>query len=162
MFWSCLNFPRFLIRGIIKKFVDWCDVINTYKAMLTNFVGDIKQERFYRLWKYKQDTLIINHFIIKYILYGMVTRRSLRGVPWRSTTSLFFNFTLYTLIHFWLGTQKSNTNLNNLFFHEYQVCGTVEWNRQCFTKKESLPKPCLHNTLKDISFSYIHAMPRKT
>ena len=35
-----------------------------------------------------------------------------------STTSLFFNITLYTLIHIWLGTctQKSNTNLTYLFF----------------------------------------------
>ena len=28
----------------------------------------------------------------------------------------FFNVTLYTLIHLWLGIQKSYTNLNNLFF----------------------------------------------
>ena len=27
----------------------------------------------------------------------------------------FFNVTLFTLLHIWLGTQKSNTNLNNLF-----------------------------------------------
>ena len=33
-----------------------------------------------------------------------------------STTSLFFNITLNTLIHSWLGTQKSNTNLTYLFF----------------------------------------------
>ena len=31
----------------------------------------------------------------------------------------FFNVTLYTLIHFWLGTKKSYTILNNLFLHEY-------------------------------------------
>ena len=103
------------VRGFIKKFVDWCDEINTYEAILTNFVGNIKQQMFYQLWKFNLDTLIINHFIIENNLYGMVTRRSLRWVPWRSTTSLFFNVTLYTLIHFWLGTQKSNTNLNNFF-----------------------------------------------
>ena len=49
----------------------------------------MKQQMFYQLWKFKLDTLIINHFIIKYNLYGMVTRRSLRRVPWRSTASLF-------------------------------------------------------------------------
>ena len=46
----------------------------------------------------------------------MVTRRSRRWVPWRSTTSLFYNVTLYASIHYWLGTQKSHTNFNNLFY----------------------------------------------
>ena len=59
--------------------------------------------------------MIINHYN-KYNSFGIVTRRSLRWVPWRSTSQLFFNVTLYTLIHFWLGTQKSNTNLIHLFF----------------------------------------------
>ena len=59
--------------------------------------------------------MIINHYNI-YNSFGIVTRRSLRWVPWRSTSQLFFNVTLYTLIHFWLGTQKSNTNLIHLFF----------------------------------------------
>ena len=35
------------IQGVIKKFVDWCDEINTYLAMFANFVGDIKQQMFY-------------------------------------------------------------------------------------------------------------------
>ena len=59
---------------------------------------------------------MINYFIIENNLYGMVTRRSVRWLLWRYTTSLFFNVTFYTLIHFWLGKQKSNTNLHNLFF----------------------------------------------
>ena len=84
--------------------------------MLKDFVGNIKQQKFYQFWKFKLDTLIINHFIIKYILYGMVTRRSLRWVPWRSTTSLFCHVTLYILVHFRSSTQKSNTNFNNLFY----------------------------------------------
>ena len=75
------------------------------KSKLINFVGNIKQHICYQLWKFKLDTLIIIHFIIENNLYGMLTRRSLRWVPWRSTTSLFFNVTLYTLKHFWLGTQ---------------------------------------------------------
>ena len=104
--------------------------------MLTDFVGNIKQQMFYHLWKFKLDTLIINHYIIKYILYGMVTWRSLRRVPWRSTTSFFKkkNATLFTLRQFCLSTQKSNTNFNNLFSHEYQIWQTAEWNWQCFTK----------------------------
>ena len=84
--------------------------------MLTDFVGNIKQQMFYQLWKFKLDTLIINHFIIKYNLYGMVTRRSLRRVPWRSKTSLFSHVILYILIHFRSSTQKSNTNFNNLVY----------------------------------------------
>ena len=59
--------------------------------------------------------MIINHYN-KYNSFGIVTRRSLRWVPWRSTSQLFINVTLYTLIHFWLGTQTSNTNLIHLFF----------------------------------------------
>ena len=31
----------------------------------------------------------------------------------------FFNVTIYTLIHSWLDTEKSNTNPNTLFFQEY-------------------------------------------
>ena len=46
----------------------------------------------------------------------MLTRGSLRWVLWRSTTSLFFLVTLYTLIHFWLSTQKLNINLNKIFY----------------------------------------------
>ena len=84
--------------------------------MLTDFVGNTKQQMFYQLWKFKLDTLIINHFIIKYILYGMVTRRSRLRVPWRSTTLLFSNVTLYILIHLRSSAQKSNTNFNNLFY----------------------------------------------
>ena len=76
--------------------------------MLTNFVGIIKQQMFYQLWKFKLDTLLIYHFIFEKNLYGMITRRSLRDIPQRIV------FQCHS--HFWLGTQKSNTNLNNLFF----------------------------------------------
>ena len=31
------------LRGVIKNFVDRCNKINTYEAMLTDFVGKIKQ-----------------------------------------------------------------------------------------------------------------------
>ena len=93
--------------------------------MLTNFVGDIKQQMFYQFWKFKLDTLIINHFIIEYNLYDMVTPRILRWVLWRSTMSLFLNVTLYTLIHLWLGIQKSYTNLYyELFYNPSNICWT--------------------------------------
>ena len=74
--------------------------------MLSNFLGDIKQQMFLKLWKFKPNTFMINYFIIKYKLHGMVTQSSNRWVPLRFTTSLFFNVTLCTLKHFWLGTQK--------------------------------------------------------
>ena len=83
------------------------------RLMRWNQVGDIKQQMFNQLWKFKQDTFIINHFVIENNLYGMVTRRravELRDVPQRHC--FVFNITLFILIHFWLGTQKSNTNLN--------------------------------------------------
>ena len=128
---------KIYIQGVIKKFVDWYDEINTYKAMLTNFVGNIKQQMFYQLSKFKLEMLKNNHFIIENNLYGMFTRRSLLWVPWRSTTSLFFNINIYTLIHFWLRTQKSNNKRNDLLFSWISNWAT-EWNWQCFTKKESL------------------------
>ena len=37
--------------------------------MLTNFVGDIKQQMFYQLWKFKLDTLLTYHFIFENNLY---------------------------------------------------------------------------------------------
>ena len=37
------NCTQLGIGEVIKKFVDWCDEIYTYKAMLTTFVGKIKQ-----------------------------------------------------------------------------------------------------------------------
>ena len=84
--------------------------------MLIDFVGNIKQQMFYQLWKFKLDTLLINHLIMENNLYGMVTQRSLRRVPWRSTPLLFSHVTLYILMLFRSNTQKSNTNFNNLFY----------------------------------------------
>ena len=104
--------------------------------MLTDFVGNKKQQMFYQLWKSKLDTLIINNVIIKYILYGMVTRYSLRWVPLRSTTSLFSHVTLNFLLHFRSGTQMSNTNFNNLFYMIIKFDKLLaEWNWQFFTKR---------------------------
>ena len=72
-----------------------------------DFLGNIIKQMFYQLWKFEPYTLIIQHFITKINFYGMITLRSLRWVPWRSTTSLFFIVTLYTLRQFWLSTKKS-------------------------------------------------------
>ena len=121
------------------------------------FVGDIKQQMFYQLWNFKLDTLIINHFIIEHNWYGIVTRRSLPGIPRRSTTSLFFKLPFDIFL---TGYTEVKYQLKLSFYHEYQIWRIIEWNRQYFTKKESLPKPCQHNTLKEFSFPYIHATPR--
>ena len=92
--WCIVKCTSMCLRGVIKKFVDWRDEINTYWVMHTNFsyyFYNIKQQIFYQLWKYKLDSFINNYFISERNLYGMVTRCSLRWVPWRSTTSLFFS-----------------------------------------------------------------------
>ena len=123
--------------------------------MLTDFVGNIKHQMFIQLWEFKIDTLIINHFIIKYILYGMVTRRSLRWVLWRSTTSLFSHVTLYILLHFKSGTQKSNTNVINLFYMNIQFDKLLSEIDNVFKKKLDLPSQ--HNRPK---CSVFHPTPR--
>ena len=45
--------------------------------------------------------------------------------------------------------------MNNKFDELLSEIGNV------FFKKESLPKPCLHKSLKELSFKYIQATPRK-
>ena len=112
--------------------------------MLTYFVGNLKQQMFYQFWKVKHDTLIINQFIIKYILYGMATRRSLCWVPWRSTKSLFCHVTRYILIHLRPSTHMSNINLNNLFTWISHLANC--WMKlTMFYKKENLNKPSQHD-----------------
>ena len=124
------------VRGVIKKFVYWCNEINRYLAtcMFTHFIGDIKQHIFYQLWKCKLDMLIIDNFINKYILYGMVTRRSLRWVLWRFTISLLFHLSLCTLIHF-RPSREVKYQFTQFFLHEYQMWRIGEWNWQCYSKR---------------------------
>ena len=87
----------------VRRLVRW-------KLYLLSFAYNFCREKkpkkcFFWLWQFKSNTLINNHFIIKYFKNGMVTLRSRRSVPWYSTTTLFFKVTFHTLIHFWLGTQ---------------------------------------------------------
>ena len=84
--------------------------------MLTNFVGIIKQQMFYQLWKFRLDSLLIYHFIFENNLYGMITRRSLRDVPQRIVLSV----TLYTLINLARYTEVKY-QLKQSFFQEYQI-----------------------------------------
>ena len=71
----------------VRRLMQWNQFLlsDAYK-----FCREYKTTNFYQMWKNKLNTLIINKFIIKYILYGMVTRPSLRWDPWRFTASLFF------------------------------------------------------------------------
>ena len=128
--------------------------------MLTDFVGNIKQQMFYQLWKFKLDTLIINHFISKYILYGMATRRSLRWFPWRSTTSLFSHVTLYILIHFGSNTQRSKTNFNNLFYINTKFDKLLSEIDHVLQKKKKNLINQVSTKAQVFSFSYIQAKPR--
>ena len=77
----------------VRRLMQWNQFLlsDAYK-----FCSEYRPTNFYQLWKNKLNTLIINNFIIKYILYGMVTRRSLRWDPWRFTASLFsYVYSLY-------------------------------------------------------------------
>ena len=101
------------------------------------------------MWKYRLNTLIINHLVIKFKLYGFVAVE-FRNVP------LFFNVTRYTLILFWLGTHASKYQFKQ-FLDEFQIYLTVEWSLQCLTKTDSVNTTCNHNKLKEFNCFYIHA-----
>ena len=88
---------------------------------------------FYWLWKFQSNTLINNHFMIKYKEHGMVTRCSRRLVLWYSTASLFFFLYFKTLLARYT---EVNATLNNLLFYmNISIWRTVDWNWQCFTKR---------------------------
>ena len=46
-----------------------CTCHRCLRIVPTIFVGKIKQLMFHWLWKFKSNTLINNHFIIKYFMY---------------------------------------------------------------------------------------------
>ena len=117
---------------------------------------------FNKLWKkIKKNTLVIDHFIIKYKLDGVVTRRSRCWVLCRSTTSLFFNVTLYTLVLCWLGTQKSNTNLNNGFYTSFRFDKLLSEIDNVLQKGE-FKLNHVSILLKELNFPSIHATSPKT
>ena len=85
--------PKYIKWTILKKYKHqyfyWKNVINSEyerlskssltgvmkfilieKAMLTTFVGKIKQEMFYSLWQFRRNTG--NQFVIKYKVHGMM------------------------------------------------------------------------------------------
>ena len=77
--------------------------------MLTIFVEKIKQQMFYWLWELKSNTLINNHFIIKYMYFDYMVW-SPCAVPVYSSV-IFHNVTVFQCysLYFntlWLGTQK--------------------------------------------------------
>ena len=85
-FWKKINKPKkfneqFSKKNILVFLLKKCNtraerLSNSSKTvqwilycMLTIFVGKMKQQMFYWLWKFKSNTLINNHFIIKYFKY---------------------------------------------------------------------------------------------
>ena len=91
--------------------------------MLTNFVGDIKQQMFYQFRKFKLDTLIINHFIIEnfFLWYGHPAQSPMSSVTFHNVIvfqcySLYFNTTLarYTEVKYQLKLSfYMNSSLTN-------------------------------------------------
>ena len=104
------------IRGVMKKFVEWWGKINTFYAMLTKLMKNMKKKKIYKWWKLRSKTLIMNHFIIN----GMVTRRSRNWVPWSFIMSLFFNinFSLYfdTLLAMYTEVKSEFDEKKSFFF----------------------------------------------
>ena len=67
----------------------------------------------------------------------------------------FSHVTLYILIHFRSSTQKSNTNLNNLFYMN------ITFDKLMSEIDNIVQKGEFHlNVLKEFSFSYIYATSR--
>ena len=64
--------------------------------MLKDFVGNIKQQMFYQLWKFKLDTMMINHSIYMVWSPGAVSVE-FRDVPQRHCFSMLLSTFLYTL-----------------------------------------------------------------
>ena len=131
MFWY---FLFFLIKHCTRGYQKGLSLMQWNQYLLSYAVENIKQKMFYQLWKLDKNTLIINHFIIKYILHGMVTRSIQRGVPGLFHSVIFLNVNLYTLIHF-LARYKVKYQLKQSYFHAYWIWWIVEWIWQCFTKK---------------------------
>ena len=82
--------------------------------MLTNFVGNIKQQMCYQLWKFKLDTLLIYHLIFENNLYGSITRRSLRDVPQRHFFQCYSLYFITLLARY----TEVKYQLKQSFFHE--------------------------------------------
>ena len=94
---------------------------NAYK-----FCRKYKQKMFYQLWKFKLDIFYI--YLSSNTIY-MVWSPGSVSVEFSDVLRRHcFSVLLYTLIHFWLSIQRSNTNLiKQSFLHEYKIWRTVEW-----------------------------------
>ena len=83
-FYIVYFFNLTLYEGLSKR--QWNQYLLSYAY---RFCREYKTKNVLSIVKIRQNTLIINHFIIKYKLHGMVTRCIHRGVPGCSTTSFF-------------------------------------------------------------------------
>ena len=76
----------------LRRLVRWYLYLLSYAY---NFCKENKTTMFYWLWKLKSNTLINNHFIIKYKVYGMVTRRN--PTPFNSV--IFHNVIFFSMFY---------------------------------------------------------------
>ena len=123
-----------------------------------NFLGNIIQQMFYQLWKFELYKLIINHFtcITKTIYVVCNPAQS----PLSSVTFHNVTFLLLLSIHFWLSTQKSNTNLNNILYINIKYDELLSEIDNVYKNGEfNLTMHVSIITIKEFSFSYIHATP---
>ena len=106
-----LNVYRY-IRGVIKKFVDWCNEINTYKAMLANFAGNIKQQLFYQLWNVDNKSFYLQ---IQFEWYGHPAQSPLSSVTFLNVIRCFPCYSLYRNI-LWAKYTEVKYQHNQVFY----------------------------------------------
>ena len=104
------------------------------------------------MWKIKQNTLIIDLFSSN--SNCMVWSSGAVAIEFRDVLQpIFFPVTLFTLILFWLGTQKSNTNLNNIFYTSLRLDRRLSEIDNVCLKKKSLLNNVSIIRLKSLIFS---------
>ena len=80
--------------------------------------------------------------------------------PLSSVTFHNVTFLLLLSIHFWLSTQKSNTNLNNILYINIKYDELLSEIDNVYKNGEfNLTMHVSIITIKEFSFSYIHATP---
>ena len=106
---------------IISDYLELCCLIILIKEMLKQREFNLIQQSLLSLkdanTKYKPNTLIINHFIIKYNLHGHPAQS-----PWSSVTfHNFIVFQCYSLYFITLLARYTEVkyHLKQSFFHEY-------------------------------------------
>ena len=113
----------------------------------------MKQQMIYKLWKLRSNTLIMNRFI----LTGMVTRRSRHWVPWRYIKSLFFNIN-YSL---YFDTQKVHRSqlAAKTFFYTCVWISNLRWKKSFFKYIYATLRNNVRQLLIAMSIGFKHIFP---